>query len=157
MSMKTLVVYYSRKGHTAELAGQIAKELGADTEVITDRKKRNGPLGWMSAGRESMGDIPAEIEEPKRDPAGYELVVVGTPVWAGKISTPARAYCRKFAGKFPQLAFFTTSAGENEGTFEHMASLAGKAPKATLSVRNKEQKAGAHADRVREFVGKLKA
>ena len=155
--MKTLVVYYSRKGHTAELAGRIAKELGADTEEIVDRKKRGGPLGWMSAGRESMSDIPADIEEPKRDPAGYGLVVIGTPVWAGKISTPARAYCRKFAGRFPELGFFTTSAGENEGTFEHMASLAGKAPKATLSVRNKEQKAGAHADRVREFVGKLKA
>jgi len=151
------VVYYSRKGHTAELAGQIARELGADTEEIVDRKQRGGPLGWMSAGRESMKDIPAEIEEPKRDPAGYELVVIGGPVWAGKIATPARAYMRKFTGKLPETAFFTTSAGENEGTFEHMASLSGKAPKATLAVPNREQKAGAHAAKVQEFVGKLKA
>ena len=154
--MRTLVVYYSRKGHTAELAGQIARELGADTEEIVDRKQRGGPLGWMSAGRESMKDVPAEIEEPKRDPAGYELVVIGGPVWAGKIATPARSYMRKFTGKLPETAFFTTSAGENESTFEHMASLAGKAPKATLSVRNKEQKAGAHAAKVQEFVGKLR-
>ena len=154
--MRTLVVYYSRKGHTAQLAEQIAKELGADTEEIVDRKQRCGPLGWMSSGRESMKDVPAEIEEPKRDPAGYGLVVIGGPVWAGKIATPARSYMRKFSGKLPELAFFTTSAGDNEGTFEHMASLAGKAPKATLSVRNKEQKAGAHAAKVQEFAGKLR-
>jgi menaquinone-dependent protoporphyrinogen IX oxidase len=154
--MRTLVVYYSRKGHTAGLAGQIAKELGAETDVIVDKNKRGGPVGWLGAGRESMKDVPADIEEPRCDPAGYELVVVGSPVWAGRISTPARAYLRRYAGKFPELAFFVSCAGDNEGVFEYMATLAGKAPKATLVVPNKEQKAGAHPAKVQEFAGKLK-
>ena len=153
--MKTLVVYYSRKGHTAELAGQITKELAADTEVIVDRKKRGGFLGWMSCGKESMRDIPANIEEPKCDPAKYELVVVGTPIWAGRISTPARAYLRRYSGKFPDVAFFISCSGDNEGMFEYMATLAGKAPKATMFVPNGEQKTGAHAAKVQEFIGKL--
>jgi len=155
--VKTLVVYYSRKGHTAELAGQIAKELGAETEVISDKKDRGGLFGWLGAGKDSTRDIPADIEAPKCGPAGYGLVVVGTPIWAGKISTPARAYLRKYAGKFPELAFFISCSGDNEGMFEYMTSLAGKAPKATLFVPNGEQKKGAHGAKVQEFVGKLKA
>jgi len=155
--MRTLVVFYSRKGHTAELAEQIAKELGAETEVIIDKKKRGGLFGWLSAGKESMKDISANIDETKRDPAGYELVVVGTPIWAGRISTPARAYLRRYAGKFPDVAFFISCAGDNKGMFEDMASLAGKAPKATLFVPNKEQKSGRHVAKVNEFVEKLRA
>jgi flavodoxin len=153
--MKTLVVYYSRNGHTAQVAEMIAKELGADTEVITDKKKRKGLSGWLGAGKESMKDIPANIEEPKCDPGGYGLVVIGSPIWAGKISTPVRTYLRKYAGKFPDVGFFISCAGDNDGMFEYMASLAGKAPKATVFIPNKEQKAGAHVAKVKEFVGKL--
>jgi flavodoxin len=155
--MKTLVVYYSRKGHTAQVAEQIAKELGADIDIIVDKKGRGGLGGWLSAGKESMKDIPANIEEPKRDPAGYELVVIGSPIWAGRISTPTRAYLRRYASKFPDVAFFISCFGDNEGMFEYMASLAGKAPKATIFVPNKEQKAGAHAAKVKEFIEKLRA
>ena len=153
--MKTLVVYYSRKGHTAQIAELIAKELGADIDIIVDKKDRGGLPGWLGAGKESMKDIPANLEEPKCDPAGYGLVVIGSPIWAGKISTPARAYLRRYAGKFPAVAFFISCSGDNEGMFEYMATLAGKAPKATMFVPNKEQKAGAHVAKVKEFVGKL--
>jgi len=154
--MKALVVYYSRKGHTAQIAEQIAKELGAETDVIIDKKKRGGPFGFLGSGKDSMNDVPADIEEPKRDPAGYELVVVGTPIWAGQACTPARAYIRKFSGRFPEVAFFISCSGNYKTTLEDLAKMAGKAPKATLVVTNGEQKNGAHAAKVEEFVGKLR-
>jgi len=154
--MKTLVVYYSRKGHTAQVAEQIARELGADTESITDKKKRSGIFGWLGAGKDATREIPADIEEPKKDPAGYDLVVVGTPVWAHRMSTPALAYLKRYSGKFPSVAFFINCGGNYRQTLETMATLAGKAPVATLVVLDKQMGRGEHVAKINEFTGKLK-
>jgi flavodoxin len=44
---KVLVVFYSKTGHTREIAQDIAKHLDADLEEITDQKKRTGLLGFI--------------------------------------------------------------------------------------------------------------
>jgi flavodoxin len=153
--MKALVVYYSRTGNTEKVANEIAQALGADTETIIDKKSRKGPIGWLSAGKDSTRKIPADIEEPKKEPSAYELVVIGTPVWAWTVSAPVLAYLNKFTGKLPEVAFFLTYDGNMEKTFEDMTAAAGKTPKATLAVHHKELKRGAHAGQVKEFVAKL--
>lgn len=153
--MKALVVYYSRTGHAAQVAEQIAKELGADAERINDKKKRCGIIGWLGAGRDATREIPADIEEPKKDPTAYDLVVVGTPIWAHRMSTPVLAYLKRFSGKLPAVAFFITCGGNYQQTLETMGGLAGKAPMATLVVLDRELKRGEHAVRLLEFVGKL--
>ena len=149
------MVYYSRTGHAAQVADQIAKELGADTERLVDKTKRSGILGWLRSGRDASREIPADIEEPKKDPAGYDLVVVGTPVWAHRMSTPALACLKRYSGKLPAVAFFITCAGNYQQTLETMGGLAGKAPMATLVVLDRELKRGEHAVKLQEFVGKL--
>jgi len=154
--MRTLVVHYSRTGHAAQVAGQIAKELGADTELIVDKMKHGGILGWLRAGKDATREIPADIAEPQKDPAGYELVVIGTPIWAHRMSTPVLAYLKRFSGKLPAVAFFLTCSGNYQRTLETMAVLAGKSPKATLVVFERELKRGEHAAKLQEFVGKLK-
>ena len=155
--MKALVVYYSRTGHAAQVAEQLAKELGADTERLVDKTKRNGPLGWLRSGRDATREIPADIEEPKRDPAGYDLVVIGTSIWNHRMSTPVLAYLTRFSAKLPAVAFFITCYGNYQQTLETMARLAGRAPNATLIVLDKELKRGEHAAKLREFVAKLGA
>jgi flavodoxin len=153
--MKVLVVHYSRTGNTEKVAAEMAKALGADTETIVDQKNRKGPIGWLTAGRDSTKKIPANIEEPKKDPTWYDLVVVGTPVWAWTVSAPVLAYLQKYAGKFPEVAFFLTFDGNMEKTFGDMATAAGKQPKATLAVHAKHIKSGEHVQQIKEFAAKL--
>jgi len=43
-------------------------------------------------GRDAFLGREADIREPLKDPAGYDLVTVGTPVWSWSLSTPVRAY-----------------------------------------------------------------
>ena len=154
--MKVLVVHYSRTGNTEKVAAELARALGADTETIIDRKNRKGPIGWLGAGKDASRKIPANIDEPKHDPSGYELVVIGTPVWAWTVSAPVLAYLNKFTGKFPEVAFFITFDGNMEKTFDDMTAAAGRQPKATLAVHARHIKSGEHAGQVMEFVEKLK-
>ena len=80
--MKSLVVYYSRTGNAKFVAETIATEMSADIEEIVDLKRRAGKLGWVSAGRDAMGGKETQIAPTKRVPADYDLIVVGTPIWA---------------------------------------------------------------------------
>jgi menaquinone-dependent protoporphyrinogen IX oxidase len=155
--MKTLVVCYSRKGTTAKVADAVAVGLGAVTERIIDKKDRGGLFGYLGAGRDATRERPADIEEPRNDPAAFELVVVGTPIWNARMSTPILSYLKRYAGKFQKVAFFISCGGRYKDTLDKMAIAAGKQPVATLVILKREVVRNEHLPKVRDFVGKLQA
>lgn len=135
--MRTLIVYYSRNGMTRDLANAIQKELGADIEEIADPTPRSGPLGYMRCVLESAFQQKAAIRSPAKNPRDYDLVIVGTPVWAGNMSSPVRAYLSKTRDRLPKVAFFCTMGGVgNEHTFQKMGELCQKSPVAELALRD---------------------
>ena len=155
-SKRALVVYYSRTGMTKKVAEAIADELGCDLEELIDKKKRRGPVGFAVAAKDAALKKAARIEEPQKDPASYDLVVVGTPVWANTMSCAARTYFDRTKDTLPDVAFFVTTAHSGiDRTFRHMKDAAGKAPVATLSLFAKEVRRDEHRDKVKAFVGKL--
>lgn len=85
-------VYYSRTGNTKFVAEKIAEQLDADLCEIIDKKNRKGKLIYLTGGgfasfREKLIGI-----EASKSIKIYDFIVVGSPVWVGKI-TPA---IRKF-------------------------------------------------------------
>jgi len=155
---KCLVVYYSRTGNTRSVAEALAEALGAEVEEIVDKKERGGVVGFVGGGVDSMRKKEADIEEPQKNPADYELVLVGTPVWAWNMTPAVRAYLTRVRDRLPRVAFFLTTGGTGiEGTFEAMAALCGKEPAATLAFKERELKKDEWRERVREFVEKLGA
>ncbi|MGZ7117051.1 MAG: flavodoxin family protein [Methanobacterium sp.] len=90
--MKTLVVFYSRTGTTRRVAEEISENLDGDMEELRDKQNRSGAAGYMRSLINALRRTPADLEDIKNDPSIYELVIIGTPIWAGKISTPIRAY-----------------------------------------------------------------
>jgi menaquinone-dependent protoporphyrinogen IX oxidase len=130
---RALVVYFSRTGKVRRVAQAIAEELGADGEEIVDTRNRRGPLGLLSAARDAVLRRTARIEEPVHDPAAYDLVVIGTPVWGWSPSAPVRGYLARVRGRLPDVAFFAVARGQGAGrAVRVMASLAGKEPRASL-------------------------
>ena len=116
--MKTLVVYYSRTGHTEHLAQEIARRCHADLDRIRDPDgaDRGGLWGYLrSAWQAACGATPA-IRPTTRDPGGYDLVVIGTPVWNWHLAAPVRSYARRHAGRFRRVALFCTEAGSGDST-----------------------------------------
>ncbi len=121
--MKTLVVYYSRTGNTKFVAEEITAELGADIEEIIDLKNREGKLGWLSASRDATGNRQTKIAETKRDPKNYDLIVIGTPIWAWSPSSAIRSYVATHDLSGKKVALFFTVGNDPRGAVEKTKKL----------------------------------
>ncbi len=139
--MKILVAFYSKTGNTRTVAVRIAKELGADTDEITfDEKEFRGPM------TKAPGDI-----KFNKDPSGYDMVVIGSPVWGFNIPAPTKSYLMK--NKFKKTAFFCTYGLFTGMLFGQMKKLS-KEPVATLKIHQK--KLDESDERIKEFCNKIK-
>ena len=107
--MKRLVVYYSRTGNARFVAETIAAEIGADVEEIVDQKNRSGPIGWLNAGKDARKGSETDIAPIKKSPDDYDLIVVGTPNWASRITPAILTYLKKNSLADKKVAAFVGS------------------------------------------------
>jgi len=155
--MKTLIVYYSRDGGTRKVAEELKAQLGADIEEIMEPKGRGGPLGWIRSGKEGSSGTIVSINPVKADPSKYNIVAIGTPIWAWSLSSPIRSYLVAMKEKLPRVAFFCTMDGNPGETFKVMEELTGKAPIATIEIMSAEVKSGAYKEKLKAFSGNVEA
>ncbi|MCW4012693.1 MAG: flavodoxin domain-containing protein [Candidatus Bathyarchaeota archaeon] len=154
--MKTVIVYFSRAGHTRKVANALAERLDADTVEITEPKKRNGMLGFIKSGRESMSNKIPEINPITADISEYELLVLAAPIWAGNLSTPARAFLIKHKDQINEAAFCITMNGNDpEKALATMGELSGKTPIATVAIRAENIDDDSYIPDVEAYVAKL--
>ena len=106
--MKSLVVYYTRTGNAKFVAETIAAELGSDIEEVVDLKKRAGKIGWMMAGKDATQEKQTQIGPTTRVPQEYDLIVLGTPIWASKPTPAIRTYIAKNDLSGKKVALFFT-------------------------------------------------
>ncbi|HWE20152.1 MAG TPA: flavodoxin [Hyphomicrobiaceae bacterium] len=155
--MKTLVAYYSLSGTTRPVAAALAEELGADVQEIRCARYRPRFSGFIQAGYDSWADRLPSIETSKHPPSGYDLVVIGGPMWVWRAATPVRAYLHREASKLANVAFFLTLGGAPaDKAFREMQALAGRAPTATLVVSQVDVTAGQFNPAVRSFAAALR-
>jgi len=151
--MKSLVAYYSRTGSTKTVAEAIANALNADVEPITadTEGKSMGRLAMQA-----MFNARAKIGQTSKDASLYDIVVVGTPVWASKMSTPVRTYLADNKSKFKSVAFFCTYGGRgSEKTLKGMESFCGKTAVGRLDILEKDVKSGEYVEKVKRFATEL--
>jgi len=151
--VKTLVVYYSRTGVTQTVADRLAAALAADVERLIDTKARKGYLGFIRAGKDAAMKKLIPIEPPGTDPADYDLVLVGTPVWANTLSSAVRMYLTDYGQAIKRAAVFcTTMRSGIDSTLSVMADMIGGQTVARMGLRQKDVRKGRVADQVRAFV-----
>lgn len=122
-TMKTLVVYYSRTGNAKFIAETIAANIGADTEEIVDLKKRGGPIGFLSGGRDATQGKETEIAPTKRNPKDYDLIIIGTPVWASAPTPAIRTYINHNDLSGQKVALFFAAGKENQKAIDKTKGL----------------------------------
>lgn len=111
--MKAAVIYYSLEGNTRLAAELIARKLDADLIPLTPSK--GYPTGKVSKyfwGGKSATFVEAPKLEPYDfDPDLYDLLVLGTPVWAGTFAPPLRTFIRENHLSAKKLALFACCSG----------------------------------------------
>ena len=154
--MKALVVFYSRTGITRKVAEYLKETLQCDLEELIDLKDWKGPIGFIVSGKDSLMKKQADIKQVQKNPGDYDLVILGTPVWAGTMSCAIRTYLRQQKDKFKGAAFFCTTRGSGiQSTFKHMEKDCGKAPLATLGLKTAQVKKAKFMNEVSQFADRL--
>ena len=93
--MKTLVVFYSRKGSTERIARGIAAELEADTLWLDTVYDLFGTGGFCQALGSSVFNRELLLFPYDEQVSDYDRVIICTPIWAGKVCRPVLEFCRK--------------------------------------------------------------
>ena len=91
--MKTAIVYYSMSGNTDMVARKTAEELGGSLTELRPVKEypSKGFRKFIRGGKSAvMGEKPAL--EPYTFDDSSDLVIIGSPVWAGNIAPPLRTF-----------------------------------------------------------------
>lgn len=155
---KVLIVYYSRTGTTRKVAAELAAISGWDLERVIDTRPREGLLGYLRAGLDALLERHTRLAPTRADPARYDFVVVGTPVWNGSVSTPIRTWLAAYAGRLPPLAFFATEGGRGaRRAFDKMGAIANVVPLATLELTQRDVERGDLAPRLAPLVAAVRS
>ncbi|MEM4674650.1 MAG: NAD(P)H-dependent oxidoreductase, partial [Nitrososphaerota archaeon] len=83
MKKKALLLFYSRTGETRKVVSEIGKALSDRYELETVEVKPKVKIGFFKGGSMAKKGETVEVEELKVNPADYDLIVLGTPVWNG--------------------------------------------------------------------------
>ncbi len=156
LDRRLLVVHYSRTGATRRLAGHLARVLGADEAVIVPERDYAGASGLARAALDTLAARTPALAPLKVDPADYDLVLVGTPIWLRHISPPVRAFLEDAKSRLQDYACFYTGgefglaeAGEN------MARIVGRSPAAVLDMDRREEGRASYDDKIAAFIREL--
>lgn len=158
MAAHTLIAYYSMSGHTRTLADEIRNATGAEMEEIGEPRPRRGFGGVMRALFDAVARRTPPILAARHDPGDYELLVIGGPVWAGRMAAPVRTYAQRYGARAPHVAFFCTEGGRGADTaFADLEKLCQKPPDATLVVDAAHLPVIEHAVPLSSFTARLGA
>ncbi len=158
MSDKTLVAYYSMTGHTRRIANEVRDVTGAELEEIQEPTPRQGLTGVLRALFDGVVRRTPPILVAGHDPADYDLLVIGGPVWAGRMAAPVRTYAKRYGANARHVAFFCTEGGRGaETAFADLEELCQHPPEATLVVNAAHLPAVEHHVALSRFVSTLAA
>jgi len=124
---KTVILYYSLTGYTKVSCEALQEALGADIIEIKDLKKRSGKWGFFKTAFASLFGKNTKIDPKNPDLSSYTNVILGSPIWTGKLSMAIRTLIDKnsFDGK-KVIIFTSTNAYEKEKYKEKSRNLVRK-------------------------------
>ncbi|MCS7258220.1 MAG: hypothetical protein NZ601_02480 [candidate division WOR-3 bacterium] len=155
--MSVHIVFYSKSGRTKLVAKTIQTFLNATLEELIDHKKRSGIWGFLTAIFDARFKKLTVISQVQYNPGNFELVVIGTPIWAGMPAPAVRTYLIQYASQIDKIAFFCTHGSSSpENVFKELERIAGKVPIATLAISSKDFKTNKLLEKVKNFVEALK-
>ncbi len=111
---QVLVVYYSYSGNTRRAAENLASLLQGDLYEIKPATSYLAPpaLALLRSSAEEQFSCLPDLAGPLPDLSGYQLVLIGGPVWRGKVARPLASWLalNDLSGK--KVAPFWTSDGD---------------------------------------------
>ena len=125
--MKTLIAYFTYGGNTGMVAGLLKSALNADVHEIKllNQRKRFGPGKFFWALSQVFGNKRPALKPHAVNINSYDLVILGTPVWAGFPSTPVFSFLDQTEIKGKKVALFCCHGGQPGQAMEKLKTAVG--------------------------------
>jgi len=114
--MSVCIIYHSETGNTRKVAEAVAKATGATLIPVRDLAGYTKVTMYLRGAPRAMRGEKATIEPPVIDVSPFDLVVVGSPVWAWKPTPAANAAIAALTGCEGKkgIVFITSGGGPRE-------------------------------------------
>jgi len=123
--MKTAVVFYSLSGSCALIAQELKARLDADLlRLHTENEKpRRGFAKFFWGIGVMLGIKKAPLKPYTFNPSAYDLIIIGTPVWAGSPARPIQAFLAETGITGKKVALFVCHNGGAGKSLEKFKAL----------------------------------
>lgn len=160
MAEKTgAVIFYSFDGNTRRLAELIAEETAADLIEVTPAAGEQGSGSLKHVWGSTQVRLPEEpsINPIEEDLDSYDLLFVGTPVWAGGVAPPMRTFLKEREFFRRNFALFASYSGRTGRIFQELRKrLAGNEILGEIGVREPlEQQGTKLEERIRAWAREM--
>ncbi len=155
--MKSLIIYHSETGNTKRIAEYIHEKTGSELFELKP-VKRYSRIGMYTSGiKRALMQQKDEIETPEIDLSAYELIFLGTPVWAGHPTPVINTGLEIIeGGKGKKVIIFTTyraSEGETLNVLRKRLKDSGLEVSGAFGFSEKETKDHEKIDKMIEAAG----
>jgi len=121
--MKTAIIYFSLTGFTASIAETMAKILDAELiplKTMDEQSKEFSLKTIVKGGSQVVRKKKPELKEYQFDPADFDLIIIGTPVWAWNFTPPLRTFFAEQDLSGKKVAIYATHQGGLGKTLKNM-------------------------------------
>jgi flavodoxin len=123
--MKALVISYSLDWSTGRVAALVQKYLGADGLALelADRRRHRGLSKLIWGVAQVLGKKRPRLRPYEVDLSPYDLVVLGTPVWASSPAPPLATFLAQTPVTGKKVAVFCCHGGGKGGALETLKAM----------------------------------
>lgn len=111
--MKSIVIYYSFEGNTKLIANTVTDTVGADLLrlQLANELKSKSFIKYFWGGKEVFMTKTPQLLPYFFDVNAYDLIFIGTPVWAWNYAPAMRTFLEKEKIKNKKIALFCCHGG----------------------------------------------
>lgn len=156
--MTIRILCYSLTGNTRHVAEDLGRALDAPVHLMeAPGPEKPGLWSILKLGFRVLTRARAKVRVPEIDWAASETLILGGPVWMGRLSVPMRTWLETRPALPDRVALLITSgsAERPETLIEEVTKLTGRVPVAVLHVPEAAVKAGDFAQPVASFCRKV--
>lgn len=113
--MKTSIIYHSYSGNTRGVAEKVHAALGGELIEVVSQEYSSKISAYTIGCYRAMKGMSDPIEPKTIDVAANDIIVIGTPVWAGKATPAINAAVTALDGCKGKKAVIFATCGKDGG------------------------------------------
>ncbi len=113
--MKTIIVYHSFSGVTRGIAERVRTASGGDLVEVRPTQPYSKLTAYTLGGFRARGRKADAVEPASIDVSAYDLIVLGTPVWAGRATPVTNGAVEALVGTEGRNAVLFATCGSQTG------------------------------------------